>query len=1036
MTGAEWERVEALFSDALARPAEDRAEYVAATGEASEVRNQVLALLSAHDGRGAMDSIADFLHNFHAPASISLADLLAKLRTGLSDRYRVERELGRGGMAIVLLAEDLKHKRRVAIKVLQPELALNLGTPRFLQEITIAASLAHPHILPVHDSGEASGLLYYVMPYVEGESLRDHLRREGPLQLDEALRITRQIADALEYAHARNVVHRDIKPENILLEAGHAVVSDFGIARAMTAAGADDLGETGVILGTPAYMSPEQAVGDRVVDGRSDIYSLGCVLYEMLTGTPPFSGESAEAVLEQHLTAPPATLTEVPEAVDAVVQRALQKTRSARFATARELADALPGSDALIVNRRRGRRRIAAIGVVAMLVATVAIASVALRARSPVPPAAAVMAVLPLVSAAPDTGLTRLGRDLVVTLSAGLEGAGKIRTIDALTVLAQTRGSGPLALEEGARLAGLLGASSFVHGAVARVDSQIRIDVAVFTTANREPLARASAIAPARQVHALTDSLTQAIMRALWRAPHAPAPTLAATTTRSLPALQAFLEGEYASLENRWKDAADAYARAMAADSTFWLARWRYSYARWWYLDAVDDAILNPLYAHRNALPDRDRLVLESWWTDSFPLGLARAREVVRRFPDYWPGWMQYSDVLFHTGPVYGHDPSEAQEALERTVALNPSFLAAWEHLLWASMDRDTVATARALGALERLGFGSASRTEFGFDLTRVYRVDVELARSGRLDEALVDSIVEDLRHRARRKIAGGTTLLRTQVEISRRVLALRPQPALAAVHERLLADALAGRGAWNSALVVAELFAGRPHSEDPLDAYRLAVIGAWSGAIAPAGAAAHRANAARAAAEAGDAAWRTELAWLDGLLAVTRRDEGGLSTARATLRADTAATTRLLDQSLAAFEMELHGSRGAAARTLADLNWSHPDLLAPGYVTHPYVIAVSRLAAARWLLSEGDTTRAVPLLSWFDAGWALDGYRPARRVLLAFTQLERARVAEARGDTALARREYTAFLRRYDMPLAGHTHLVDQARRAVALLR
>src|SRR6059036_308605 len=212
-----------------------------------------------------------------------MPDLLETLRDALVERYAVERELGRGGMATVFLAEDLKHQRPVAIKVLHSELAAALGSDRFLREIEIAARLQHPHILPLYDSGAATGFLYYVMPYVEGESLRDRLAREKQLPQEDALRIATEVAGALAYAHSRGIVHRDIKPENIMLSGGTAVVADFGIARAVTAAGeGQQLTQTGTIIGTPAYMSPEQATGNAEIDGRSDEYSLACVLYEML----------------------------------------------------------------------------------------------------------------------------------------------------------------------------------------------------------------------------------------------------------------------------------------------------------------------------------------------------------------------------------------------------------------------------------------------------------------------------------------------------------------------------------------------------------------------------------------------------------------------------------------------------------------------------------------------------------------------------------------------------------------------------------
>ena len=271
-------------------------------------------------------------------------DVRERLQEGLADRYRLERELGRGGMATVYLAHDLKHDRQVALKVLHPELAATLGPERFQREIRTTARLQHPHILPVLDSGEASGQLFYTMPFVEGESLRDRLRRERQLPIAEALQITREVADALGYAHERGVVHRDIKPENILLSRGHALVADFGVARALQVSGGE-LTETGMSVGTPAYMSPEQGMADPNLDGRSDLYSLGCVLYEMLAGEAPYTGTSAQAIMAKRLREPVPhvrTVREtVPVTVDQSLERVLAKTPADRFASAGEFAAAL-----------------------------------------------------------------------------------------------------------------------------------------------------------------------------------------------------------------------------------------------------------------------------------------------------------------------------------------------------------------------------------------------------------------------------------------------------------------------------------------------------------------------------------------------------------------------------------------------------------------------------------------------------------------------------------------------------------------------
>ncbi|HSM04152.1 MAG TPA: serine/threonine-protein kinase, partial [Longimicrobiales bacterium] len=276
----------------------------------------------------------------------SSSERAERLARALEGRYRVVRELGEGGMATVYLAEDLKHDRRVAVKVLRPELSAVIGADRFLAEIRTTANLQHPHILPLFDSGQVDGLLWYVMPYVDGESLRDRLDRERQLPVNEAVRLATGVGAALDYAHRQGVIHRDIKPANILLHDGEPLVADFGIALALSAAGGSGrMTETGLSLGTPHYMSPEQASGDGTVDPRSDVYALGCVLYEMLAGDPPFPGSSPQAVLAKVLTGEPERVSgprpTVPPHVDAVVARALERIPADRFASVAEMQAAL-----------------------------------------------------------------------------------------------------------------------------------------------------------------------------------------------------------------------------------------------------------------------------------------------------------------------------------------------------------------------------------------------------------------------------------------------------------------------------------------------------------------------------------------------------------------------------------------------------------------------------------------------------------------------------------------------------------------------
>jgi Tol biopolymer transport system component/tRNA A-37 threonylcarbamoyl transferase component Bud32 len=326
-----------------------------------------------------------------------MTDLPGRLIEALADRYRIERELGAGGMATVYLAEDLKHKRKVAVKVLRPELAAVLGGERFLKEIETTAQLQHPHILPLFDSGEADGFLYYVMPYVEGETLRDQLDRVKQLPVEDAVEITQAVASALDYAHRRGVIHRDIKPGNVLLHDGQALVADFGIAIAVSHAGGSRLTETGLSLGTPHYMSPEQATADREIDGRSDVYGLACMAYEMLVGEPPHTGPTTQAIISRIITdapeGPSSRRPTVPPNVDAAIVKALAKLPADRFSTAAEFSDALGDASFTTAGSvapttplaRKAWRAAAIIAAAAAVVASVAAVVFAGRSAPPAP---------------------------------------------------------------------------------------------------------------------------------------------------------------------------------------------------------------------------------------------------------------------------------------------------------------------------------------------------------------------------------------------------------------------------------------------------------------------------------------------------------------------------------------------------------------------------------------------------------------------------------------------------------------------------
>jgi serine/threonine-protein kinase len=346
------DRIRALFDEVVGLGPEARTAYLAeACREDEELRREVESLLDAADARGsgvrrALEGLQPSERSGgKRSAPPEPGDVPTSLQTALADRYRIVRELGRGGMATVYLADDVKHHRQVAVKVLRPELAAVVGAKRFLAEIETTANLQHPHILPLFDSGETDGVLFYVMPYVEGESLRQKLDQERQLAVPDAVAIATKVSSALNYAHRHGVIHRDIKPANILLHDGEPVVTDFGIALAVSRGSEDRLTETGLSLGTPHYMSPEQATGDHYVGPATDVYALGCVLYEMLAGEPPYRGSTPQAVLGKIITggAEPVSgqRASVPPNVEAAITRALEKIPADRFATTRRFAEAL-----------------------------------------------------------------------------------------------------------------------------------------------------------------------------------------------------------------------------------------------------------------------------------------------------------------------------------------------------------------------------------------------------------------------------------------------------------------------------------------------------------------------------------------------------------------------------------------------------------------------------------------------------------------------------------------------------------------------
>ena len=456
-----------------------------------------------------------------------MTDPIAELNAALAGHYVIDRELGRGGMALVYLARDIRHERFVALKTLRPEIAMALGRERFLREIKLAARLQHPNILPVYDSGDAGGVLYFVMPFVEGESLRDRLERESQLPFDEALQIAREVADALAYAHGHDVVHRDIKPENIMMSGGHAIVADFGIARAVTAAGGDKLTETGLAIGTPVYMSPEQAAGTGQVDRRSDIYSLACVLYETLAGQPPFSGPTAQAIMARHsLDAVPrlrVVRPTIPDALEQVIERALAKVPADRYQTAAQFADAISAASTGTVSRvatqprrRRWRRSlIAAAGVVSVAVAGGLVFGGGGKAR--VASSGALdskrVAVLYFSDLSRDSSLGHVAAGLTEGLIAELQ---KVRAL----AVVSANGVAPFRGKEGVvsrdSIARALHASTLVDGSVEPVGDRVRATVRLVDgTSGADVGERVSFTLPGKALLQVRDSVIQETARLL-----------------------------------------------------------------------------------------------------------------------------------------------------------------------------------------------------------------------------------------------------------------------------------------------------------------------------------------------------------------------------------------------------------------------------------------------------------------------------------------------------------------------------------------
>ncbi len=769
-------------------------------------------------------------------------DIPERLAAGLSERYVVEREIGAGGMATVYLARDLRHKRSIALKVVRPELGSREGVERFLREIELAARLQHPHILPVFDSGvvESGGgapLPYFVMPYVEGETLRQLLQREKRLPVESAITIATEVADALAYAHEKGVVHRDIKPENILLSGGHAVVADFGVAKALEQGTAPGLSgnsagftRAGVALGTPHYMSPEQATGDAAVDARADQYSLACVLYEMLAGEPPFAGPTAQTIIARSLTSPRPHVAQVRAGVspelDRVVLRALSLEPAARFPDMSSLRSAL--GTARLQPGGNMRRRLVGAGAVAALVGVLAGSWFATRpASGRIAPAAETIALLPFHTSGP--GVEFLGEGMVDLLGTNLRGVGGINTVDPRSVVRKwgsgNRGSNDLsrALAAGRDL----GAGSVVMGSAVSAGGRVRLAADLYGI-DGQRLGRAQVDGRVDSVLPLVDRLSLALLRDVWRSKE-PLPNLrlASLTTDSIAALREYLRGERYYRRLQWDSAMPAYTRAVEVDSTFALAHLRRAQVFGWtggYGNPESRAAVEAAARFDSRLPARDRRLLSGYrlFDQGKPASADSLRAYVATYPEDVEGWFMLGEALFHTHIFRPVAPDSTYAAFDSVLRRDSTLFPALIHPVEVAVLRyDSTRFARYFSTIARTApAGTVNALRTTGDLT--WGTDPGDSALAAVLRSEPSWIIMATNSSYRRPRATGDTIVRRFARVQR----LGSQaPQFRGRGYAARSQVLAGLGRWQDAVRLID-------SLRPIDPEKATGVLAWASAL------------------------------------------------------------------------------------------------------------------------------------------------------------------------------------------------------------
>ncbi|MGH7656767.1 MAG: hypothetical protein ACREL6_00940, partial [Gemmatimonadales bacterium] len=556
-----------------------------------------------------------------------------------------------------------------------------------------------------------------------------------------------------------------------------------------------------------------------------------------------------------------------------------------------------------------------------------------------------------------DTALQRLSADLATAIRADLRGVGTLRVLDGMSAVSP-------------------GTDLILTGTLIPAGSHVRVDASLNEGGSGE-VSLPAVTAPAESLAALADSLAWHVLRAIWQDGTPPAPSLAAITTRSLPALRAYLDAENLISEGRWDEAPLAFARAISADSTFWYAYWRYAYARGWSGSPVESIVVARIVEHRDELPLQDHRLIDARLADSISTRITITREVARDFPGYWPAWFDLADLLSHQGPYLGTTQAQTRRALERTLILQPGLAPAWQHAFWfAMLEMDTASARHSVTMLQELRYDSLTASRGGLDVLQYYRSLLQVARNGgSATRAVIDTASLTLsRYRgsvpAAEFYAGYTTygFPAAEIEIARASLARGPSRTIATANHRAIALAWAARGAWDSALIAGTSRAAMTRDpEAALFIYRLAGVGAWLNGLEPQ-------EALQLRPPVQQAAWgyspeeRAEFAWTDGILAAVLRDTARLTEARQRIRASEDLHAEILDGSLRAFQLFLNDSIAAAARSMRSLErgYSQCDPALGGH--HPFLAPINRLAAVPWLLAAGDTAGAAGLLRWHEA--------------------------------------------------------------------